>query len=728
MFSAALRSLILFVMLAAQGSPGIAQVAVGPEASTAIAVADPDFDSAWTHLDGFGAQIELGPGCIQIGGAVAQFTRASAIRGNVYRITQTATLTEIMMQMTVATPTPLHVGVYRRPSASTEAWVRYPDPAGDDVIIAEPVAGDLAWQTTGLLDPPLVLEAGFDYLIGFAWGAVDISFARDSETYPSATPIDFSFGQVRGLFGLNAIAFQADGQLADQFSNAEIPVFNLAAHSMQVCAATGGFLLNDECANATPVTDGTYAFDTAGASTDGLPHPQQCSLGTGYSDIGSDIWFAYTASCSGELTVDLCDSDYDTKVAVYSGCGSCPPNADPVACNDDYCFVRSYLTVPVIMGSCYTIRVGGYQSAQGPGILTLQCNEGPVTGACCIAGACDSPVEDPDCAALGGTWHEGEDCETFACPIIVPAHDECENCIPLETGVPFTGSTVGSTGADVSTCTVNDTNDVWHCWTADCSGYVTFETCGGPDPTFDTSLSVFDGCEGQEIACGDDGCGVQSRVHNVPVTEGTTYYLRVAGYGGDVGEYRILVSACRTSCCLDGACFGGIPIPNCIDAGGTPLEAGITCDDPDLCCAADDAPCQDDGIACTDDLCIANRCTHEASPAGAACPEDGDACTQDLCDGNAECTHNDSGLCGACCVSEDSCLDDLLPDACEGLGGRFLGANYSCLGDADDDGVDDACEFFDVIPTVSEWGLVVLALALLVLVKLAHRRVPAGSI
>jgi hypothetical protein len=175
---------------------------------------------------------------------------------------------------------------------------------------------------------------------------------------------------------------------------------------------------NDDCVNRIPVSDATYAFSNEGATTDGVPHPQQCALGTGFPDIASDIWFAYTATCTGELTVDLCDSEYDTKVAVYAGCGRCPPNADPLACNDDFCFLQSFLpdpdgggTVPVVLGGCYTIRVGGYQNAQGQGTLRLQCNEVVPQGACCAGGTCDSPVEEPDCVALGGEWFEGEDCD-----------------------------------------------------------------------------------------------------------------------------------------------------------------------------------------------------------------------------------------------------------------------------------------------------------------------------
>jgi hypothetical protein len=303
----------------------------------------------------------------------------------------------------------------------------------------------------------------------------------------------------------------------------------------------------------------------------------------------------------------------------------------------------------------------------------------------------------------------------------------------LDTGVPFIGSTVGSTGTDVSTCTVNDTNDVWHCWTADCSGLVTFETCGGPDPNFDTSLSIFDACGGQQIACNDDGCGVQSRVFNVSVTEGTTYYLRVAGRGGDMGQYRVLVNPCRSACCTsDGHCFMATH-DECLAGQGFPQLPGTLCmgdlnqdlidDACELCAGApDNTPCEDDGNDCTDDLCISNHCSHEPMIAGTPCLDDGDACTNDVCGDAANCTHVDNGACGACCLTTGACIGAIPIATCEGQGGTFLGAGQSCIGDADDDGIDDACEMFEPIPTVSEWGVVVLALGLAVIAKLCFRR------
>ena len=51
-------------------------------------------------------------------------------------------------------------------------------------------------------------------------------------------------------------------------------------------------------------------------------------------------------------------------------------------------------------------------------------------------------------------------------------------------------------------------------------------------------------------------------------------------------------------------------------------------------------------------------------------------------------------------------------DECHAAEGEFLGIGTVCLGDANGNGIDDACEGH-VIPAVSELGLAVMALFLL---------------
>ncbi|MDO8630984.1 MAG: hypothetical protein Q7R41_10875, partial [Phycisphaerales bacterium] len=284
-------------------------------------------------------------------------------------------------------------------------------------------------------------------------------------------------------------------------------------------------------------------------------------------------------TCNGELSVDLCESNFDTKVAVYNGC-VCPVTSPPLACNDDaFCGLRSLVTLPVQQGSCYTIRVGGYSGAQGSGVMKLRCGAVIPTGACCGAatGVCMGTVTQTECQALNGVWHVETECGTFVCPTPTPANDACDECIRLLTDIPFDGKSDGATGTDISSCTPGDTKDVWHCWTADCTGSARFDTCGSG---FDTSLAIYDACGGNQLACNDDGCSavpfLRSQI-DLDVVEGTTYYIRVSGREEAAGDYRLSVDPCRNACCInDGTCRLVIPAL-CSAGGGRPAGPGTLC-------------------------------------------------------------------------------------------------------------------------------------------------------
>jgi hypothetical protein len=86
-----------------------------------------------------------------------------------------------------------------------------------------------------------------------------------------------------------------------------------------------------------------------------------------------NIWYRYTAICTGDVTVSLCGSSYDTKLAVYHG-GSCNPTAgNMIGCNDDACGRQSQITFTATAGQRYLIEVGGYSSDYGQGVLTISC-------------------------------------------------------------------------------------------------------------------------------------------------------------------------------------------------------------------------------------------------------------------------------------------------------------------------------------------------------------------
>jgi hypothetical protein len=115
----------------------------------------------------------------------------------------------------------------------------------------------------------------------------------------------------------------------------------------------------------------------------------------------------------------------------------------------------------------------------------------------------------------------------------VPLGDLCQNAILLSESTPYFGDTSGATGTSTSSCSYNDTKDVWHSFTPSQNGNYTISMCGS---SFDTTLSVYDACGGNELVCNDDICSVYSEVV-VELAAGQTYLVRVAGYNGATGVY-----------------------------------------------------------------------------------------------------------------------------------------------------------------------------------------------
>jgi hypothetical protein len=127
----------------------------------------------------------------------------------------------------------------------------------------------------------------------------------------------------------------------------------------------GGGPANDNWEDAEKVDDlADYPFCTAGASFDG---PGAC--------VGCpNVWFCYTATCDGRVTVDLCGSAYDTYLGVYDGCGE-PLAENLIACNDDFCGLQSGIEFIAVAGNEYLIEISGYNCGVGCGDISISCAE-----------------------------------------------------------------------------------------------------------------------------------------------------------------------------------------------------------------------------------------------------------------------------------------------------------------------------------------------------------------
>jgi hypothetical protein len=116
--------------------------------------------------------------------------------------------------------------------------------------------------------------------------------------------------------------------------------------------------------------------------------------------------------------------------------------------------------------------------------------------------------------------------------------DECTAAEEVFVDVPYYGSTVGATGSDITSCAYNDYADMWLYFEPVQAGSYYISLC---QSSFDTTLSVFADCASSEIVCDDDGCGFQS-VLELKTNAGQRYYIRIAGYDGNVGDYTLTIT------------------------------------------------------------------------------------------------------------------------------------------------------------------------------------------
>lgn len=120
--------------------------------------------------------------------------------------------------------------------------------------------------------------------------------------------------------------------------------------------------------------------------------------------------------------------------------------------------------------------------------------------------------------------------------------DEC--AIAGSTGVttPVWGTNVDAAPSDTSPCGDGmDTFAIWRTLIATGTYEYIVSTCGS---NFDTTVTVYDACGGDVIACNDDapecdGGGSYLTFLNEP---GASYWVRVAGKDNTTGTYRLLVT------------------------------------------------------------------------------------------------------------------------------------------------------------------------------------------
>ena len=221
-----------------------------------------------------------------------------------------------------------------------------------------------------------------------------------------------------------------------------------------------------------------------------------------------DAWFVFDAPTAGRLSLNFCESDFDTSVVVYRGqCDS----LTRLACDDDSCNpegpgYQSRIDDLQIGSGRHYIRVGGWRGAAGIADFLL------------------------DFAA---------------------ASDECIDAVEIipETWQPFdtdlmTASLEEAPDGECSFLDWEDSNDAWFFYKVPQDQTISISLCNSQ---FDTSMIVYQGeCDSLfRIACDDDSCepegpGYQSKIERLDVETGYVF-IRIGGYNGAEGHGYVYV-------------------------------------------------------------------------------------------------------------------------------------------------------------------------------------------
>ncbi len=310
----------------------------------------------------------------------------------------------------------------------------------------------------------------------------------------------------RLLFRLIVAGFLCVGTAASAFdlgnlAPAPAPKSSVPAQQSRILVRQGG----DTMATATPIAGVPYV---GSGTTEGFANDYD----TGCPNVGSDspdVVYSFTRPPYGTLTIDLCGSDYDTKIYVMSDEGQI------FDCNDDYYYG----------GVCgqQTSRIDNLWLPPGETYYLV------IDGAGGAAGQYEFEMRrwDTDLSGSG---------DTLLDPFVIDA-------------LPYTGS---GTTADFA----NDYD--YACpYTGSTSADVVYRFVPSGDlevdidlclSSYDTKVYVYQDGGTTPIACNDDfyfaaPCFVYSSfLADVPMNLGHVYYIVVDGYGGTSGEYVLTVT------------------------------------------------------------------------------------------------------------------------------------------------------------------------------------------
>lgn len=323
-----------------------------------------------------------------------------------------------------------------------------------------------------------------------------------------------------------------------------------------VCTGQPDPECNDNCSTAVPIFEGTnagYQNNSAGPVDDDEASCQP--------DSNKDIWFSYTATCSGPVFLSTSGSVFtptnDSVLSVYTSCGGME-----IACDDDSGVgLHAALIFNAVNGVTYFLRVAGFEDNEG----SVQVNISTVAG-CLIDGVC------------------------YAEDDLNPAND-CEICLPDVSTTAWSPRLEGSACGDPSD-TQCDSPDA-------CDGAGVCETNHKPDLT---------ACVDDGEQCTFDYC-IAGLCAHPPVAVDTP-----CGDPTDT-ECDEPDTCDGNGVCLDNFRREGFP---CGDPTSNQCDNPDSCDGSGACLSNYEptgTPCDDGDICTEDDECDVGLCAGTPVPA-----------------------------------------------------------------------------------------------------------------
>jgi hypothetical protein len=258
----------------------------------------------------------------------------------------------------------------------------------------------------------------------------------------------------------------------------------------------------DDVLNAQVIGPGSYFGSTDQATVDGT---SSCD---GSQAPGPDVWYRYTPSVNGNVTLQTCQSptNFNTTLSLWRGC---PRNAaaTEIACNDNVCGLQSVLSSSVVAGTTYWIRLAGSNGARGVYNMILN---GPAAA--------------------------------------VPVNDDVEEAMIIGPG-EYRGTLLSASSDGSAPCDgAGATRDVWYRYQPASSGVLRMDACVA---NFNVALSLHDathpnpGSAAAVLECESVNCGLGASLITY-VSAGNEYLIRVSGVGAQAGSFLLRVSGAES--------------------------------------------------------------------------------------------------------------------------------------------------------------------------------------